>query len=94
MAKRADENQSQIVAGLRAAGCSILHLHEVGHGCPDILCFHPRTGRYHLMEIKNGSLSLSRRKLTPDEERFHKTWKGPILIIESLDAALKAIGLV
>lgn len=37
MPKSVDANQPEIVAALHAVGATVQHLHEVGHGCPDIL---------------------------------------------------------
>lgn len=34
---RVDENQPIIVEALRAAGASVVHLHQIGHGVPDLL---------------------------------------------------------
>jgi len=36
-AARIDENQSIIVEALKAAGASVVHLHQLGQGIPDIL---------------------------------------------------------
>jgi hypothetical protein len=36
-AARVDENQPIIVEALRAGGASIVHLHQLGQGIPDIL---------------------------------------------------------
>lgn len=35
---RVDKNQPIIVEALRAGGASIVHLHQLGKGIPDILC--------------------------------------------------------
>jgi hypothetical protein len=34
---RVDKNQAEIVSALRKAGARVLHLHQHGEGCPDIL---------------------------------------------------------
>lgn len=49
-AAKVDGNQAEIVARLRSIGVWVLHLHAVGKGCPDLLCWH--RGRYFLLEIK------------------------------------------
>ena len=35
---RVDQNQPIIVEALRASGASVVHLHQLGHGIPDLLC--------------------------------------------------------
>lgn len=84
MPKRVDSNQPAIVSALRDCGFSVLHLHTVGHGCPDILV--GARGYNLLMEIKNG-----RGKLTPDERGFFDTWRGQVALIRSVDEALRVI---
>lgn len=79
---RVDSNQKEIVAAFRKFGCSVLHLHTVGGGCPDIA-----VGKHFktlLVEIKDGSKPKSGRELTPDEKKFHSEWQGGIYIVESL----------
>jgi hypothetical protein len=87
---RVDTNQSAIVEALRGAGATVLHLHTIGKGCPDIAVgIH---GRNYLLEIKNGSKSPSKRKLTPDEQKWHEAWRGEVCIVSSEAEALAAIG--
>lgn len=88
-AAKTDANQAEIVAALRAAGCAVQSLAAVGSGVPDILW--SRNGRIGLMEIKDGKKSPSGRKLTTDQEEWHRDWKGPIAIVESVEQALEAI---
>jgi hypothetical protein len=76
-ARRTDSNHSEIVQTFRELGCSVLDLSRVGCGCPDILV--ARNGKMLLVEIKDGMKPPSARKLTPDEQRFHDTWKGPVM---------------
>lgn len=87
MPKRVDSNQKQIVQALRKAGVSVLHLHAVGHGCPDILVG-ARNNNY-LFEIKQEG-----GKLTPDEERFYVSWLGQVHVIHCAEDALKIIGII
>ena len=86
MPKRADRNQSKIVADLRRAGFSVQDLHTVGDGCPDILVGHQ--GMNWLFEIKNPEQPPSKRKLSDDEEKWHTEWKGQKDIIHHADAAI------
>lgn len=88
---RTDRNQAEIVYSLRKAGCSVQDLHAIGQGCPDILV--ARGGVLVLMEIKDGMAKPSARQLTLDEIRFHRTWQSKIYVVETIEDALKAIGL-
>ncbi len=88
-AARIDVNQPDIVDALRKAGATVQPLHTVGKGCPDLLV--GWRGLNLLIEVKNGKLSQSRRKLTPDETRWCGEWKGIVHIVT--DAA-QAVGLL
>lgn len=85
MPKRADANQPEIVKALREAGCSVQHLHTIGKGTPDILV--GRDGMNVLLEIKRGNAGL-----TPDEEKWHRDWKGQVATVRSPEEALRAVG--
>lgn len=99
-AARVDENQAALVAALRYAGESVLLLHQVGGGAPDLLssgaracshCGHSAVGNF-LIEVKNGSLSPSRQRLTPDEQEFFDTWRGQVAIARTVEEALGIVG--
>ena len=80
---RVDANHTAIVSLLRSFGCSVISTAGVGDGFPDLVVgFH---GVTHLIEIKDGEKSPSKRRLTPDEEDWHSTWQGdPVCILKSL----------
>jgi len=78
---RADDNQPQIVAALRKHGASVLHMHVIGKGAPDILVGHQ--GVNVPVEIKDGSKPPSAQNLTPDETAWHSDWRGSVAIIRS-----------
>jgi len=84
---RVDANQSLIVEALRRAGASVLLLHQVGGGCPDILVGYQ--GRCYLAEVKRPGRQAN---LTPDEQRFFSTWRGQADIVTSPEDALRLIG--
>ncbi len=90
-AARIDDNQPAMVKGLREMGCTVQHLHTLGQGCPDILVGF--RGDNYLMEIKDGSKTRSRRKLTDDEARWHDEWRGQVSIVKNLNEAMKVVGL-
>lgn len=89
MPKRVDRNQPEIVAALRSQGLSVLHLHEVGKGCPD-LCV-GFNGNNYLVEIKDGKKPPSAQKLTEAEKIFKENWKGNFYIINSVDMAMQFV---
>lgn len=89
---RVDGNHREIVDGLRNVGASVQSLATIGKGCPDILVGF--RGVNYVMEIKDGSKPPSGRKLTPDESKWHLTWRGQVCVVESLQDALIAIGVV
>ena len=88
-AARVDANQRQVVAALRAIGCSVQHLHTVGQGCPDILvgC----RGTNLLMEIKDGRKPKNARRLTADEAAWHKEWGGQVIVVATIAEAIAAV---
>lgn len=83
---KVDANQPEIIAALREIGAAVAVTSTVGQGFPDICC--GWRGRNVLFEIKDGSKSPSRRKLTPDQIKFHAAWKGEIAVITSAAEAV------
>ena len=90
-AARTDDNHQRIAQALLDAGATVLHLHGVGMGAPDI-CAGFR-GRNVLLEIKDGDKPKSARKLTPMQVRWHEIWKGQVAVVHSEAEAIAAIGL-
>jgi len=91
-AAKVDFNQREVVAALRGAGATVQLLHAVGEGCPDLLVGY-RGGNY-LLEVKDGSKPLSKQKLTPQQEAWHRDWRGHRVVVNSPEAALAAIGVI
>lgn len=69
-AARKDGNHDGVCQALEAAGWAVLPTFQLGHGWPDALACKP--SRIVFVEIKDGGLSPSRRRLTPDEQRFRQ----------------------
>ena len=67
---RVDENQAAIVRALRQIGASVQSLADIGDGCPDLLVGF--RNRIALMEIKDGNQPPSKRRLTEDEQNWHR----------------------
>ena len=89
---RVDRNQKEIVDAFRKLGCSVVHLHTVGHGCPDI-CI-GKNGINILVEIKDYAQPESKQKLTEDEKKFHESWRGDIRVISTVEQAAQLISLL
>ena len=90
--KRVDKNQKEIVASLRKVGCSVFDTHTVGKGFPDLACYY--RGVTFLVEVKDGELSPSRRKLTKDEEIFNRMWGGSVVIAKSVHDAINHVAFI
>lgn len=86
-AARIDANQPEIVKALRAAGCTVEHLHQVGRGCPDLLC--AVGNQVFLIEVKDGAKPPSAQKLTPDQVIWHAEWKADVHVVNSVDGAIQ-----
>ena len=89
MPKRTDSNQKSIVAALRKHGCTVQTLHEVGDGCPDLLC--GIDGMNILLECKDGTKPPSKRKLTPEQVARHGKWYGQVDVVTSPVEAIRAV---
>lgn len=93
--KKTDKNQIEIVEVFKKCGMKVEDLSGVGGGMSDIEIYFE-----HLsvkVEIKDGSLSPSKRKLrgvnpkTPNSRtqiQFHSEYTPPITVIESVEQAV------
>lgn len=88
---RTDANQRGIVERLRdIPGVTVQVLSAVGGGCPDLLVAY--RGLNLLLEVKDGSRPPSERRLTPEQEEWHRTWTGHRAVVTSFEQACEAIG--
>ena len=93
-AARQDGNHQAVVQALLEHDCSVANTHQIGGGFPDIAVgFQTRSGecRTILIEIKDGSLPASRRRLTPDEAKWHSAWKGGVYTVHSPRQAVEIV---
>lgn len=92
-AAKVDANQSIVVAAMRKAGASIQPLHTIGQGVPDLLCAVDTNsgGVTFLVEVKDGAKPPSAQRLTPDQIEWHKNWKAPVYIVNSVETAIDLI---
>jgi len=84
---RTDNNQEEIVNALRQCGATVEITNQQGNGFPDLVV--GIFGINHLMEIKNKD---NYGKLSVKQMIFRDKWKGKIHLIETVDDALKVIG--
>lgn len=88
-AAKIDRNQGEIVEALRKAGATVQPLHTVGKGCPDLLVGY--AGRNLLIEIKDGTLYPSQRRLTDDEHTWVADWRGEVAVVLGIEDALRVL---
>ena len=90
--RRVDAKHAAIAEGLRRAGFSVTSIAAVGKGAPDLLVGKATsTGRLNgLLEVKDGSKPPARRRLTPDEDAWHASWRGQVAVVTSLALAPQA----
>jgi hypothetical protein len=88
-AAKVDRPQSEITEALRQCAISVQPLHSVGKGVPDLLCGF--RGINVLLELKDGALPPSGRKLTADETAWHGKWSGQVAVVGSAQEAIDAV---
>jgi len=79
---RVDNNQSDLVAVARGIGAAVTHLHQLGHGVPDLLVSY--RGKWFVVEVKaeNG-------ELTDDEKAWHAKQQAPVCIWHNANELLR-----
>ena len=85
---RVDNNQAQIVTALRMAGICVTSTAALGKGFPDLVCGF--RGINVLLEVKCGT-TPSQKTLTAAEREWHDTWGGQVAVVDSADAAIRAV---
>lgn len=88
-AAKTDRNHLEIVAALRQIGCTVKSLASVGDGCPDLLVGFD--GQNFALEVKDSKQPPSKRRLTEDEERFHRDWRGQVAVVTSVEEAIAVV---
>ena len=83
--KRRDTNHGDIVRVLEQVGFAVKDTSQLG-GFVDVVA--SRANVNYLIEIKDGSKPPSDQVLTPKEQEFHDSWRGPIEILRSTEEAL------
>ena len=88
---KTDSNQQEIVTALRKLGAVVLLIHQLKNCFDCLVCF---KGKIFMVEIKDGKLPPSARKLTQGELDFKakvesvncKYW-----VVESIEDAIKML---
>ena len=84
-AAKVDGTQKAIVERLRSIGVWVQHLHGVGSGCPDLLCWHKR---FFLLEVKEPGERPSK-----EQAEYMAACPGEIHVARTPDeAVLAAVG--
>jgi len=87
-AARTDDNQTEVIKGLRMIGVTVKPVHTV-KGFVDIIAGYK--GQNFLFEIKDSRKVKSARKLTEKEREFQEQWRGSVHTIHSWDEAWQII---
>ena len=89
---RIDQNQNEVVRQLRnIPGVTVRITSMVGEGFADFVIGYKK--RNFLIELKNSKNIPSKKKLTPEEEKFFQAWTGQVDKAETIEDCLKIIGL-
>lgn len=92
-AARIDANHVRIAEALRDVGAIVESLAAVGDGVPDLLVGY--RSETHLLEVKDGAKTPSKRRLTPEQRTWHERWRGrPVAVVLNETEALRAIGAI
>lgn len=97
-----DANHVEIVAALKAAGCTVVDLAATGGGVPDLLV--GVRGRNLLLEVKNpnrrrkdGTLmgkGVYHAEVADRQADFRANWTGQAAVVYSVEEALHQVGCV
>jgi hypothetical protein len=85
-AAKVDANQPEVVAALRKIGVEVTPMHTLGQGVSDLLCSFRQ--RWYVIEVKDGSLSPSRRQLTADQKVWIGKQRAPVYIVNDAQEAV------
>lgn len=87
---KTDGNHTEIVKALRAAGCSVISLAQLGAGIPD-LCVATPKGETWLVEVKNPKNKGKTGKLNDEQKAFMAAWQGKLAVVESAEQAIEVV---
>jgi Holliday junction resolvase len=82
---RVDVNQNEIVQALRQIGCTVILLHKVGSGVPDLLVGF--RGITYLLEVKQ-----AKGKTNLLQEQWYAQWNGRAPnVVRTIEEAIAAV---
>lgn len=84
-AKRRDENEAEIIAALKNAGCDVIQLNDI-----DLLV--GLAGRNYLLEVKHPKRA-SESRIRPFQRKLRSSWGGQYTIVTTVEHALRVVGL-
>lgn len=69
-ARKVDANHRDVMRAMERAGFTVIDFSAVGRGVPDL--YAAKAGRALWVEVKDGALPPSHRKLTPEQLKFRE----------------------
>ena len=92
-AKRKDGNHNEIQRALSSVTV-VDDISWIGRGFGDLMAEHIKTRKIVFIEIKDPSQKKSARKLTESEKEFHLRWNNHVKVVETVEQAYRAIGVI
>jgi len=93
-----DANSTEIVSALHDAHMTVAHLDMVGGGVPDkVICGVmpcPCGSGRKVRQNKLAELKTPTGNLRKAQKDFHHWWKGEIVVVRSVEDALRMVGLL
>lgn len=88
-AKRIDANQAEIIKAFESLKCQVVVIGEP----VDLIVYMPLNGVWQnvFVEIKDGSKPKSAQKLTRQQIEFFDNWRGPKIVVRSVDDVIAAL---
>lgn len=91
-ARRVDGTHSAVVKALRKVGCQVFDTSRCGGGFPDLVVRATKRDIWQTPRILLVEVKTPRGKLTEDQKRFIADWPETV-VVDSVDAALRAVGI-
>ena len=73
---RVDKNHQEIVRCLKTLGCTVLSLHAMGKGVPDLLIGYQ--GHCYLVEVKDKT-----GRVNAVQKEWHQAWNTPVYVVKT-----------
>ncbi len=89
-----DNNQTEIVNGLRKLGFSVESTASIGGGFPDIVVGYQ--GKNYLFEVKQkrSITNENPKPLTEHEKQFYESWRGQYAVVTCVEDVLSVVNYV